>query len=64
MKTTTKIPALKTARLGKTARIVKAATDAGFKVVHAPRPTPLIFDDLIPLPMDVQASILRSFSSV
>ena len=26
--------------------------------------TPLILDDLIPLPMDVQASIMRSFSSV
>ena len=49
---------------GKTARIIEAATDAGFKVIHAPRPTPLIFDDLIPLPMDVQASIMRSFSSV
>jgi len=46
----------------KTARIVKAATDAGFKVIHAPRPT--ILDDLIPIPVDVQLSVMRQFFTV
>jgi hypothetical protein len=32
--------------------------------VIRPVTTPLILDDLIPLPMDVQAAIMRSFSSV
>ena len=46
----------------KTARIIEAATDAGFKVIHAPRPT--ILDDLIPIPVDVQASVMRQFFTV
>jgi len=46
----------------KTARIIEAATDAGFKVIHAPRPT--ILDDLIPIPVDVQASVMRQFFAV